>query len=51
MGLTAKDIMTTDVITASPRMSLTELATLLADNNISGAPVVDYRGHLVGVAS
>lgn len=51
MGLTAKDIMTTEVIVASPRMSVTELATLLADNNISGVPVVDYRGHLVGVAT
>ncbi len=51
MGLTAKDIMTTEVITASPRLSLKELATLLADNNISGVPVVDYRRRLVGVAT
>ena len=49
--MTAKDIMTRDVITASPVASVKDLAKLLNRNQISGAPVVDGKGRLVGVVS
>jgi CBS domain-containing protein len=47
----ATDIMTTDVITVEPHMTVQGLATLLAERGISGAPVVDATGRLVGVVS
>lgn len=47
----AMDVMTTDVITVDPGMSVQELATLLAERGISGAPVVDADGRLVGIIS
>ena len=45
----ASDIMTTDVVTADPDMSLTGAIDLLLDKNISGLPVVDDDGKLLGV--
>jgi CBS domain-containing protein len=47
----AKDIMKKKVITASPDMTVRELARLLVDKGISGAPVVDADWRLVGVVS
>ena len=47
----AADIMTTDVITVDPDMTVQALAALLAASGISGAPVVDSSGRLVGVVS
>ncbi|HVC52187.1 MAG TPA: CBS domain-containing protein [Stellaceae bacterium] len=47
----AMDIMTTDVITVDPDTTVQALATLLAERGISGAPVVDSVGRLVGVVS
>lgn len=47
----AKDIMTTEVITVSPEQKVEEVARILADNNISGVPVVDGEGRLVGVVT
>jgi CBS domain-containing protein len=47
----AMDVMTTDVITVDPDMTIQALATLLAERGISGAPVVDSGGQLVGVIS
>jgi CBS domain-containing protein len=47
----AMDVMTTDVITVDPEMTVQALATLLAERGISGAPVVDARGQLVGIVS
>jgi len=43
--------MTTDVITVDPDTTVQALATLLAERGISGAPVVDAGGRLVGVVS
>jgi len=45
------DVMTTDVITVRPETTLKEVAELLATRGISGAPVVDASGHVVGVVS
>jgi CBS domain-containing protein len=49
--LTAKDIMTRQVITVTPELSVQELATLLLTRKIGGAPVVDATGKLLGVVT
>ena len=49
--LTAKDIMTRDVVTVKPETSLEELASLLVKNEISGAPVLDDAGSLFGIVT
>lgn len=43
------DIMTTDVIALRPEMPLEEAAWFLAERGVSGAPVVDDQGQLVGL--
>ena len=47
----AMDVMTTDVITVDPDTTVQALAALLAERGISGAPVVDSSGRLVGIVS
>ncbi len=49
--LTAKDIMTKDVITVSPDTSIEELSSILVKNEISGVPVVDDSGALFGIVT
>ncbi len=49
--LTAKDIMTRDVITIHYSASLRESSRLLAENKITGLPVVDDDKKLVGMIS
>ena len=49
--MNAKDIMTRDIITVSPTMSVKNLALALIKNQISGAPVADKNGKIVGVVS
>jgi len=49
--LTVRDIMREDVVTVSPDTSVRELSRLLADEEISGTPVVDGNGSLLGVVS
>ncbi len=49
--LTARDIMTREVITILPEASVEDLAKLLKTHRISGVPVVDPKGVLVGVAT
>ena len=44
-----KDIMTKKVISVSPEMGVHKLAELFVEKNISGAPVVDKSGKLLGV--
>ncbi len=44
-----RDIMTTDVITISPETSLKEVGEILKRNRVSGLPVVDKDGAVVGV--
>ena len=51
MNLTAREIMTTAVVTVSPDTTVDDLAKLLADNSISGVPVVDYLGRVVGIVT
>ena len=49
--LTAADVMTADPVTIEPSASIREFARVLDDNEISGVPVVDQQGTLVGIAS
>lgn len=49
--LTAKDIMTRDVITIHLSASLRELSRVLAENRITGIPVIDDDERLVGMIS
>lgn len=46
-----EDLMVRDVITVRAEMTVSELVKLLDFEQISGAPVVDGRGRLIGVAS
>lgn len=47
--LQARDIMTQEVITTTPETPVTEVAALLEKHRISGVPVVDAAGRIVGV--
>ena len=49
--LTAQDIMTSTVITVAEDANVRELAALFLSNNISGAPVVNGQGTVVGVVT
>jgi len=49
--LTAKDIMTTDVISVTPQTSLKELAATFVASKFSNMPVIDDVGHLAGIIS
>ena len=44
-------LMQTDVVTVSPAASLKDAATLLVEHGISGLPVCDEQGAVVGVFS
>ncbi|TKB57330.1 DUF294 nucleotidyltransferase-like domain-containing protein [Ferrimonas aestuarii] len=50
-GLSARlsSLMSTPVITAEDQMSVQAVATLMSDNRISGMPVVDGGGEMVGI--
>ncbi len=50
-NLRAKDIMSTNVLTVPESMTVIELASFFTEKMISGAPVVDHDGNLVGVVS
>ena len=47
----ASDVMTPTVVTVDPEMTIQQLANLLSDRGISGAPVVDAAGTLLGIVS
>src|SRR5450830_554242 len=49
--LLAKDIMTKKVITINQDASIEELSNLLLDNKISGVPIIDNDGKIVGIAT
>ena len=47
----AGDVMTTGAATIRPDTSLAEVARIMLDNRISGLPVVDAAGRLVGIVT
>lgn len=49
--LTIRDVMTTSVITVHPTDALGDVARILVEHQISGLPVVDADGVVVGVVS
>ncbi|HWR72179.1 MAG TPA: CBS domain-containing protein [Nitrospirota bacterium] len=49
--LTAKDIMTKNVITVTKDTSLAKLSSILLTNEISGVPVLDDAGELYGIVT
>jgi CBS domain-containing protein len=49
--LTVRDVMTRPVKTVGPDTPLKEVARLLIDSGVSGAPVVDQWGEVLGVVS
>ena len=51
LDLTARDVMSEDVVTISEQLDLRGAARLLSQNQISGAPVVDGAGCCIGVLS
>ncbi len=46
-----RDLMNPDIMTVADEMTTDELARYLVEREISGAPVVDGQGHLIGVVS
>ncbi len=48
---TARDVMTRNVLKVKEEMTVHELATFLTENEITGAPVENQNGKLVGVVS
>jgi CBS domain-containing protein len=51
MTRTVADIMATQLVTVRPDMNIHEAIRILLEQRISGAPVVDEHGALVGVLS
>ena len=51
MGLLASDVMIKDVVVISETAPLKEVTHLFAERKITGAPVVNAQGELVGVLS
>lgn len=49
--ITANDVMNPNVLVVQEDMTVEELARFLVESEISGAPVVDPEGRLVGVVS
>ncbi|MEA2062606.1 MAG: CBS domain-containing protein [Gemmatimonadota bacterium] len=46
-----KEIMTTELVTVTRDMTIRRFIKLLEKNNITGAPVVDEDGKLIGIVS
>jgi CBS domain-containing protein len=49
--LTAKELMSKNVITVNGDTSVRELARILSENRISGVPVIDAGGAVIGVVT
>ncbi len=49
--LRAQDVMKTELVSVTTRSTLTEAVRTFEENGVSGAPVVDDSGDLVGVLS
>ena len=47
----AKDVMTTEVLTVTPDTTVEEIAKLMLEHRISGVPVADEQGAVLGIVS
>lgn len=45
----SRDVMTTDILAVSPDMTVKDAINCLVHHRVSGAPVVDAAGRLVGI--
>jgi CBS-domain-containing membrane protein/PII-like signaling protein len=50
-GHTAADVMTREVVTVAPAISVVDAARLMAQQRLKRLPVVDTTGHLLGIVS
>ncbi len=50
-SLTVRDLMETTYVTLTPEMAITEAVSILMEQKVSGAPVVDEKGHVLGLLS
>jgi CBS domain-containing protein len=50
-AMRAQDIMTANVVTITPDTAVRDVAKLMIDRRISGMPVVNSGGHLVGIVT
>lgn len=48
-GLTAADIMQTDIVTVGPRDTLRDAMTCMTENHVTGLPVLDPKDRCIGV--
>ena len=48
-SLTVRDLMETTHLTLKPDMPLSEAVTILIEHRVTGAPVVDEEGHVLGL--
>lgn len=51
LGKHVEDVMTTDVSTVTATTSFTDIASTIVEKTVSGFPVVDDNGHVIGVVS
>ena len=51
MQFYVKDIMSTDLVTVKENTQIRDVIKVFANNEISGLPVLDYDGYIVGVVS
>ncbi len=51
MHYTAQKIMTAPAISVAPETKLKEVVNVMAEHNISGVPVIDAEGKVVGIIS
>jgi CBS domain-containing protein len=51
ISLKIRDVMTAEVITVAPETPLKDVAHLMIDHAVSGIPVVDHEGVVIGVVS
>ena len=49
ISVTAKDMMTANVVSVHPEMSLFEAHEIIARSNFNGVPVVDGERHVIGI--
>jgi CBS domain-containing protein len=49
--LTARDLMTADVVTVPPETPVLAVARLLAERHISAVPVLDATGNVLGIVT
>lgn len=51
MAVTARELMTTDVVTVSPDTSVKEAAQLMSEKHIGSLPVLNDSGELIGIVT